>query len=92
MIKLIEISGDSCASCHALLPALNRAAEEFNLAFERIDAESSPDVIEKYSVARIPAIILEDDGEVIGVCSGYQPEEILMLWIQSRLEERASKK
>ncbi len=87
MLKLIEISGDSCASCHALLPQLNAVALQNNLAFERIDIESRPEAIEKYSVDRIPTIILADGEKIIAKCSGYQPEEILSLWIEAKLEE-----
>ncbi len=87
MIKLIEISGDSCASCHALLPQLNAVAAENNVAFERIDIETSPEAVEKYAVDRIPTIIITDGDKVIGKCSGYQPEEILSLWVEAKLEE-----
>ncbi len=87
MIKLVEISGDSCAGCHALLPALNAVGKELNLPVERIDIETSPEVIEKYSVDRIPAILVMDDEKVIAKCSGYQPEEILSLWVEAMIDE-----
>ncbi len=87
MIKLVEISGDSCAGCHALLPALNSVGKELNLPVERIDIETSPEVIEKYSVDRIPTILVMDDEKVIAKCSGYQPEEILSLWVEAMIDE-----
>lgn len=92
MIRLIEISGDSCAGCHALLPVLSAEAARRGLAFERIDIETSPESIEKYGVERIPTVIIEDDGKIIAKCSGYQPDEILSLWIEAKLEEYASHK
>lgn len=87
MIKITEISGDSCASCHALLPQLNAIAARNGIGFERIDIETSPEVIQKYSVDRIPTIILSDGDKVIGKCSGYQPEEILSLWVEAKLDD-----
>ena len=87
MIKLIEISGDSCASCHALLPGLNAVAKENGIALERIDIETSPEAVEKYNVARVPTVILWDGDREIARCTGYQPEEILSLWIEAKFEE-----
>lgn len=87
MIKLIEISGDSCAGCYALLPNVNAVAARNNIVAERIDIETYPGVIEKYGIDRIPSVILADDDIVIAKCSGYQPEEILALWVEAKLEE-----
>ena len=92
MIKLIEISGDSCASCHALLPGLNAVANENGIALERIDIETSPEAIEKYGVERIPTIVLADGEKIIAKCSGFQPEEILSLWVEAKLEEYSKNK
>lgn len=92
MIKLIEISGDGCAGCHALLPSLNAVAAEFGLAAERIDVESSPEAIEKFHVERIPTVVLADGDKIIAKCSGYQPEEILSLWVEAKLQAYSSGK
>ncbi len=86
-IKLIEISGDSCASCHAMLPQLAAAAKNYNILFERIDIEDDPSAVQKYGVDRIPTIVLADGDRIIAKCSGYQPEEILSLWLEAKLEE-----
>lgn len=87
MIKLIEISGDSCAGCHTVIPAVNAAARQNGLSVERIDIESHPEAVQKYGVERIPAIIIADGEKVVARCFGYQPEEILSLWVQAKLEE-----
>lgn len=92
MIKLIEISGDGCAGCHALLPSLNAVAAEFGLAAERIDVESAPEAIEKFHVERIPTVVLADGDKIIAKCSGYQPEEILSLWVEAKLQAYSSGK
>ncbi len=86
-LKLIEISGDSCAGCHALLPNVNAVAAQNNLKVERIDIETHPEVIEKYGIDRIPSVIIADGDNIIAKCSGYQPEEILSVWVEAKLEE-----
>ena len=89
MIKIIEISGDSCANCHAMLPELNAVAQANGLTFERIDLENEPSAAEKYNVVRVPTVVLEDDGVPFASCSGYQPAEILSLWVEAMLEEHS---
>ena len=44
---------------------------------------------EKYNVVRVPTVVLEDDGVPFASCSGYQPAEILSLWVEAMLEEHS---
>ena len=37
-------------------------------------------------------IILVEDGEIFARCSGFQPEEILELWMDAKIEERKAAK
>lgn len=82
---LIEISGEGCDACYVVVPECREVAREFGLKFVRISAEDNPQAIEEFSVERIPTIILAEDGKVIAKCSGYQPFEILELWVQTKL-------
>lgn len=85
--KIIEISGDSCASCHAMARQAYEVAKNLNMDFERIDIETSPEAIEKYQPERIPTVVICDGDRIIAKCSGYQPEEILSLWAEAKTEE-----
>ena len=87
MKKITQISGEGCAGCYALLPQLTAIALRLGVPFERIDIETSPEAVEKYNVARVPTVILWDGDREIARCTGYQPEEILSLWIESKFEE-----
>lgn len=84
---LIEISGETCDACLAVAPNCRAVAENFGLRFVKISIEEHPEVIETYSIDRIPTIILARDGELIAKCSGYQPQEILELWVQAKSED-----
>lgn len=86
-LTLIEISGDSCAGCHALLPALNAVAINRNMQLLRIDLERDPDAAERYNIVKIPTVIIADGEREIARCSGYQPEEILQLWVEAKTQE-----
>lgn len=86
-LKLIEIGGSSCANCIALMPQLNILAEKFGLAFEKIDIDGQPQAVQTYRLDRIPTIVISDGDKIIGKCTGYQPQEILELWLEAKLEE-----
>ncbi|MDE6850601.1 MAG: thioredoxin family protein [Clostridia bacterium] len=82
---LIEISGEGCDACLAVLPNCGRVAENFGLKFVKINIQDCPEIVEKFNISRIPSIVLAKDGKEIAKCSGYQPLEILELWVQAKL-------
>lgn len=84
---LIEIGGDSCANCIAVMPVMSELAAQFGLKFVRINIEENPELASGFEIDRIPAIILADNGKVFAQCSGYQPHEILEMWIQAKIEQ-----
>lgn len=84
--RLIEISADSCTGCHALLQGARAAAEKFGLEFVFIDAEGHEEEIMRYGVEKIPTVLLCDGDEIFAKCTGYQPQEILELWIEAKIE------
>jgi len=89
-IKIIEISG-GCAGCAEVTPVLYSVAEKFGLEACVLDAEREPEAIKKYGVKKIPSIILTDEEGAFASCSGYQPQEILSLWTEAKIEERLKK-
>lgn len=89
---LIEIYGDGCASCHAMIGEVNAVAQELNLPVRRISAEAYPDAVQKYAIERIPSVVLADGDKVIAKCSGFQPREILLLWAEAKIEENKDKR
>lgn len=82
---LIEISGDGCDACLAVMPNCGQVAEDFNLKFIKINIRDCPEAVEKFSINKIPTIILAEDGNEIAKCAGFQPIEILELWVQAKL-------
>ena len=82
---LIEISGEGCDACIAVMPNCGRIAAQFDLKFVKINIEECPEVIEKFQISKIPSIVLGEEGREIAKCAGYQPLEILELWVQAKL-------
>ena len=89
-ICCVEISGESCANCLTLMPILKElisAREGVKLVHVEADYETLP-LMEEWDVEKVPTILLTDNGEIFARCSGFQPEEILELWLDAKLEER----
>ena len=89
----VEISGESCANCLTLMPILHRicaAREDVRLVHIEADYTTLA-LMEALDVEKVPTILLVEDGEVFARCSGFQPEEILELWLEAKLDERKRK-
>lgn len=89
---IIEIAGDACASCHALIAPLNDIADKFGYRFIRVEAEDNADILERFSIVKIPTVILADDGVEFARFSGYQPPEILEIWTEAKTAEHIKAK
>ena len=88
---LLEIVGDACASCYELAPVLKKVADARGIRLERIDAQTlGAAFLEQYAVWRAPTVILFKDGEEISRFTGFQPEEILELWLDAKLSNQDS--
>ena len=85
----VEISGESCANCLSLMPILTaicQARKDIRVVHIEAD-ETTVDFMQKYEVRQVPTILLTDNGEVFARAVGFQPEEILELWIDAKIEE-----
>ena len=90
----VEISGESCANCLTLMPILKElvdARNDIRLVHVEADYSTLP-LMEVWEVEKVPTILLVEDGEIFARCTGYQPEEILEIWLDAKIEERKAKK
>ena len=90
----VEISGESCANCLTLMPLLKRLCEargDVKLVHVEADYSTLP-LMEAWEVEKVPTILLVEDGEIFARCSGFQPEEILELWLDAKIQARKALK
>ena len=90
----VEISGESCANCLTLMPILKELCDargDIRLVHVEADFSTLP-LMEAWEVEKVPTILLVEDGEIFARCGGFQPEEILELWMDAKIEERKTKK
>ena len=90
----VEISGESCANCLTLMPILQELCNARNdLRLVHIEADySTLALMEALEVEKVPTILLVEDGEIFARCTGFQPEEILEMWLDAKIEERKNAK
>ena len=93
-ICCVEISGESCANCLTLMPILDRlCGERDDVRLVHVEADySTMALMEEWEVDRVPTILLTDDGEIFARCKGFQPEEILEIWLDAKLAEHKATK
>ena len=89
----MEISGESCANCLTLMPILQELCDKRgDVRLVHIEADySTMELMEEWEVMKVPTILLMEDGEIFARCAGFQPEEILEIWLDAKLEERKNK-
>lgn len=93
-ICCVELSGEDCGACLSLMPVLNGIiSERRDIRLEHVEVNTeNKDLVTGWEVDRVPTVLLTDDGEIFARCHGFQPEEILELWIDGKLEEHKRNK
>ncbi|MCD8372458.1 MAG: thioredoxin family protein [Clostridia bacterium] len=86
-VCLAEIGG-GCAGCYGAMPQARAAASNLNIPFIYIDGEADGQYTEKWQVEKLPALLLLNGGQPFARVTGFQPQEILELWIESKLQEK----
>lgn len=88
-ITVIEVSGESCANCLSLMPILHSlVTPREDAVLHHIEAsEETIGLLEEFEVEAVPTILVMDEDKVYAKCRGYQPEEILELWLDAKIEE-----
>ena len=90
----VEISGEDCANCLTLMPILKElCSARGDIRLVHIEAErSTMALMDEWEVMKVPTILLMDDGEIFARCAGFQPEEILEIWLDAKIEEHKNAK
>lgn len=88
-INVVEVSGESCANCSTLMPILQEITSKID-GVNLYHIEASPEteeLIVKYDIHTVPTTMIMYNDECYVSCRGFQPEEILELWINTKINE-----
>jgi thioredoxin 1 len=88
-VCVVEVSGESCANCLTLMPILDRlVSPRKDCQLVHIEADpTTEDLIKRFEVRQAPTILITKDGVVCERVVGFQPEEILEIWLDDKLEK-----
>lgn len=88
-ISVVEVSGESCANCISLMNLLDNLIKNFNdVNLYHLEVEEkNMDLVQKYEVYSVPTILVFYNGDIKARCRGFQPEEILELWLDAKISD-----
>ncbi len=87
-ITILEVSGEGCANCITLLPVVKKLAKEKGVPFSHLEvSEETGEEVRRLGIDRVPTVLVMKNGEPFARCTGYQPEEILDVWLDAKIEE-----
>lgn len=81
---LIELGGDGCSGCIALQPIVVKLLPKYpQIQYHNVVVtHRTAEICKYYDIDRIPALLLIHNGVLVAKVKGYQPEEILDLWLE----------
>ena len=88
-LNVIEFSGESCANCISLMPLLHSLLKKYDdVKLHHVEvSHDTMDIVKKYNVDRVPTILIVKDGVEVDRCRGFQPEEILEIWLDAKFSQ-----
>ncbi len=88
-ISVVEVSGEGCANCITLMPILYKILSlRDDCVLHHLEVnEQNMALCKEFSIDRVPTILVLKDREVMARCTGYQPEEILEIWLDTKINE-----
>ena len=81
---LVTFTGPKCIICKRLAPMLETVVREAGsaLASAKVDAESLPDVSERFEIRSLPTTLLFRNGALADRLTGFATAGALRAWLQ----------
>jgi thioredoxin-like negative regulator of GroEL len=91
MLKLLKFTMVACNPCKTFNPIVKEVTDNFNMTLESIDAENSPDLVQKYNVKSVPTVILVDDNVELARHTGLLPKTKFSEWLAESKKKKNKK-
>ena len=85
---LVDFTAVWCGPCKMVDPIVTKLGEEWDgkIKVVKMDADKNPNIVQKYGILGIPALLLFYQGEVRERINGYQPRKKLVKKLEKYLE------
>lgn len=86
---LVEVPCNTCDATYSLHQVASSVAQKFDwLDYHILDMnEDLIEIQQAWNITQVPALVLINEGEIIGKVAGYQPEEILEIYVAAKFKE-----
>lgn len=77
-----------CEPCSMLAPILDKAVENFGgkVVLAKVNIDQAPQTAQKFSVEKIPTVVLFKDGKAISGFVGMAQKETIENWLKNYLD------
>ncbi len=84
---LVDFWTEWCAPCKPLAVSLDELSVEMGdkIVIAKVNAETSPNIANKYGVRGFPTMLIFKDGEVAASRSGAMPKQKIKEWIDQSI-------
>ena len=73
---LVDCYAEWCGPCKMLSPIIDELSEELSdVNFYKLNVDESDEVVRKYSVMSIPALLIFEDGELKNTSVGFKNKD-----------------
>ena len=86
-LSLVLVTDDICACNISMRLVTRQVAEKYKITYVTVYAKDEVDFCKRYNIKTLPGVLLLNDNEIVAIVHGYQPEEILELYIEAKLED-----
>jgi len=77
---IIKFWGNGCLNCKAIAPTIDALRGEYKgkIEFREVNTSVDDDMVQKYNITTLPALVFEKNGVEVGRLMGLKPKSLIV--------------